>query len=91
MREDGGADGAGPHPEAGSQLAGHLRVAAEVLAEAALVNVELPAHGARVVGASPLSCTVHTQNFSTGASQHAHSGNRRTPTPPPPKLLVCAN
>ncbi len=57
MREDGGADGAGPHPEAGSQLAGHLRVAAEVLAEAALVNVELPAHRTRVVGASPLSCT----------------------------------
>ena len=31
MSEDGGADGAGPHPEAGGELAGHLGVAAQVL------------------------------------------------------------
>ena len=54
MREDGGADAAGPHPEAGGELAGHLGVAAEVLPQAALVHVELTAHRAGVVRATSL-------------------------------------
>jgi len=56
MGEDGGADGAGPHPEAGGQLAAHLGVAAQVLPQATLVHVELPAHRTRVVRAPPLRC-----------------------------------
>ena len=52
--EYGGADGAGPHPEAGGQLARHLGVAGQVLPEAALVHVELAAHRARVVRAPTL-------------------------------------
>ena len=55
MSEDGGADGAGPHPEAGGELAGHLGVAAQVLPQAALVHVELSAHRTRVVRTPPLS------------------------------------
>ena len=45
MREDRGTDSAGPHPEAGGKLAGHLGVARQVLPQAALVHVELAAHG----------------------------------------------
>ena len=57
MCKDRGADGAGPHSEAGGQLAGHLRVAGQVLPEAALVDVELAAHRTRVVRAPTLGCT----------------------------------
>jgi hypothetical protein len=56
MGEDSCADGAGPHPEAGGELAGHLGVTAEVLPEAPLVHIELPAHRTRVIRASPLRC-----------------------------------
>ena len=56
MREDGGADTAGPHPEGGGELAGHLGVARQVLPQAALVHVKLPAHGTRVVRAAALGC-----------------------------------
>ena len=56
MREDCGADAAGPHPERGGELAGHLGVARQVLPQAALVHVELPAHGTRVVRAAALGC-----------------------------------
>ena len=52
--EYGGADGAGPHPEAGGQLARHLGVAGQVLPEAALVHVELAAHRARMVRVASL-------------------------------------
>ena len=54
MSEDSSAHRAGPHPEAGGELAGHLWVAGQVLPQAALVHVELAAHGARVVGAATL-------------------------------------
>jgi hypothetical protein len=54
MGEDSCADGAGPHPEAGGELAGHLGVTAEVLPEAPLVHVELPAYRTRVIRAAPL-------------------------------------
>jgi hypothetical protein len=54
VREDCRADVARPHPERGGQLAGHLRMAGQVLAQAPLVHVELAAHGARVVGRSTL-------------------------------------
>jgi hypothetical protein len=56
MGEDSCADGAGPHSEAGCELAGHLGVAAEVLPEAPLVHIEFPAHRTRVIRASPLCC-----------------------------------
>jgi hypothetical protein len=56
MGEDSCTDGAGPHPEAGGELAGHLGVAAEVLPEAPLVHVKLPAHRTRVIRAAPLCC-----------------------------------
>ncbi len=56
MGEDSCADSAGPHPEAGCELAGHLWVTAEVLPEAPLVHIELPAHRTRVIRASPLCC-----------------------------------
>ena len=52
--EYGGADGAGPHPEAGGQLARHLGVAGQVLPQAALVHVELPTDRTRVVRTSSL-------------------------------------
>jgi len=52
--EDCGADGARPHAQTGGELAGHLWVAGQVLPQAALVHVELAAHGARVVGAASL-------------------------------------
>ena len=55
MSEDGCADTAGPHPEGGGELAGHLGVARQVLPQAALVHVELPAHRARVVRTASLS------------------------------------
>ena len=54
VSEDRGADAAGPHPEGGGQLAGHLRVTGQVLPQAALVNIELPAHWTRVVRTSSL-------------------------------------
>ena len=56
MREDGCADAAGPHPERGGELAGHLGVARQVLPQAPLVHVELPAHRTRVVRAAALGC-----------------------------------
>ena len=56
MSEDCSADAAGPHPEGGGELAGHLGVARQVLPQAALVHVELPAHGTRVVRAAALGC-----------------------------------
>jgi hypothetical protein len=52
--EDGGADVAGPHPEGGGQLTGHFRVASQMLPEAAFVDVELSADGARVIGRTTL-------------------------------------
>ena len=58
--EDRGADAAGPHPEAGGQLRGHLRVTRQMLPQAALIHVELAAHGARVVGAPTLGCNIDT-------------------------------
>ena len=60
MSEDGGADAAGPHPQGGGELAGHLRVAGQVLPQTALVDVELPAHRARVVGTASLSWGIST-------------------------------
>ena len=54
MSEDRGADTAGPHPQGGGELAGHLGVAGQVLPQAALIHIELAAHGARVVGAPTL-------------------------------------
>jgi hypothetical protein len=51
--EDGLADAAGPHAQGGGELGG-LWMAGEVLAEAALVDVVLAAHGTRVVGRPPL-------------------------------------
>ena len=55
VSEDGCANTAGPHPQGGGELAGHLRVAGQVLPQAALVHVELPAHRARVVRTASLS------------------------------------
>ena len=54
VSEDRGADTAGPHPQGGGQLAGHLRVTSQVLPQAALVNVELAAHRTRVVSTASL-------------------------------------
>ena len=58
MSEDGCADTAGPHPEGGGELAGHLGVAGQVLPQAALVNVELPADRTRVVRTASLGCKI---------------------------------
>ena len=58
MCEDSCADGAGPHPEAGRELACHLGVAGEVLPQTALIHVELATHRARVVG-TPSLCWGH--------------------------------
>ena len=60
MSEDGCADTAGPHPEGGGQLARHLGVAGQVLPQAALVHVELPADRAGVVGTASLSWGIST-------------------------------
>ncbi len=54
--EHGRADGTGPHPEAGRELRRHLGVAGQVLPQAALVHVELPAHRAGVICVPPLGC-----------------------------------
>lgn len=53
MREHRLADAARPHPEAAAELA-RFGVAGEVLPQAALVDVVLPADGARVVGGPSL-------------------------------------
>ena len=54
MCEDGSAHRAGPHPEAGGKLAGHLWVASQVLPQAPLVHIELSTHRTRVVCAASL-------------------------------------
>ena len=54
MGEDGSADRAGPHPEAGGELADHLWVASQVLPQAPLIHIELSTHRTRVVCAAPL-------------------------------------
>ena len=58
MSEDSSADTAGPHPQGGGELAGHLGVAGQVLPQTALVHVELPAHGAGVVRTASLGCRI---------------------------------
>ena len=58
MGEDGSTDTAGPHPQGGGELAGHLGVAGQVLPQTALVHVELPAHGAGVVRTASLGCRI---------------------------------
>ena len=52
MGEDGSANRAGPHPEAGGKLAGHLWVASQVFPQASLVHIELSTHRTRVVCAA---------------------------------------
>ena len=52
--EDGRAHSAGPHSERRCDLAGHLRVAGQVLPQATLVHVKLAAHRAWMVGVSAL-------------------------------------
>ena len=54
MGEDCSADRAGPHSEAGGELAGHLWVASQVLPQAPLIHIELSTHGTRVVCAASL-------------------------------------
>lgn len=54
MCEDSSAHRAGPHPEAGGKLAGHLRVASQVLPQAPLIHIELSTHRTRVVCAASL-------------------------------------
>ena len=72
VSEDSSADTAGPHPQGGRQLARHLRVAGQVLPEAPLVHVELPAHRTRMVGAASLGWqklkSVKTELSSRGIS-----------------------
>ena len=53
MGEDGSANRAGPHPEAGGQLVAHLWVAGQMLPQAPLIHVELATHRAGVVGTPP--------------------------------------
>ena len=77
MGEDCGADGARPHAQTGGELAGHLRVAGQVLPQAALVHVELAAHGARVVGA-PSLCWVQGE-INKSRSQGGISNSPGTP------------
>jgi hypothetical protein len=52
MREHGLAHGTRPHPERRGELRG-LGVAGQVLPQAALVHIVLPAHGAGVVRCPP--------------------------------------
>ena len=54
MGEDSSANGAGPHPETGGELACHLRVASQVLPQAPLIHIELSTHRTRVVCAASL-------------------------------------
>ena len=77
MGEDCGADGARPHAQTGGELAGHLWVAGQVLPQAALVHVELAAHGARVVGA-PSLCWVQGE-INKSRSQGGKSNSPGTP------------
>ena len=58
MGEDGSTDTAGPHPQGGGELTGHLGVAGQVLPQTALVHVELPAHRAGVVRTASLGCRI---------------------------------
>ena len=78
MGEDCGADGARPHAQTGGELAGHLWVAGQVLPQAALVHVELAAHGARVVGAASL-CWVAGKSIRADlrAGNQTHRAPRR--------------
>ena len=78
MGEDCGADGARPHAQTGGKLAGHLRVAGQVLPQAALVHVELSTHGARVVCA-PSLCWVAGRSIRADlrAGYQTHRAPRR--------------
>lgn len=55
MCEDRVADRARPHTQGGGELR-RLRVTREMLPQAALVDVVLPAHRARVGGRAALGC-----------------------------------
>ena len=54
MCEDSCTDCAGPHPETGGQLAGHLRMAGQMLPQAALIHIELAADRTRMICTAPL-------------------------------------
>lgn len=76
MREDGLAYRARPHPERAGQLAG-LGVTRQVLPQAALVDVVLAAHWARVIRSPPLRYVWMTSSErkkrqrSTGGDTHS--------------------
>ena len=80
MGEDSSANGAGPHPETGGELACHLRVASQVLPQAPLIHIELSTHRTGVVCASSL-CWVAKKSISADLTE------MRTSLPGTPEAL----